>query len=282
MNSINSLLFKIHRLLMNNKLSIKLYSILKWHEHFFSIKKILYLDKQLQKNEFIYTIKTGTKFYLPLYNIDSIQKEIVYKKDYYESGHLNQICSLNSNIAEKAIKDGFVLDIGSNIGNHTLFFAKEKKAKKIICFEPVKDTFRILEKNIELNNLQAIVQAHNVGVGKQKSNANIQYYDKSNIGSTQLSLANDGDIPIIAIDDIDFSERITFVKIDVEGFEQNVIEGMISTLKKHHPVLMIEIRKIFFEKINLILSDIGYTHIVIDVDVYNIGNYLYFPSTLKT
>ena len=84
----------------------------------------------------------NSKIYLPNYPIDLIQRYIVATKNYWEYEFLEKL--------DKYIKeDSVILDIEANIGNHTLYWANERKAKKIYSFEPVELTFDILKKNIE-------------------------------------------------------------------------------------------------------------------------------------
>ena len=66
--------------------------------------------------------------------------------------------------------------------------------------------------------------------------------------------------------------------VDHELLESDVIKGMTESLKRNKPLIMIEIRNYLFAEINDILQSIGYNHITIDIDIYNIGNYLYYPQ----
>ena len=278
MNFKKNTIFKIRHFLMNNKIVVKIYSIFPWNDIAFSIKRNLYLDKIMQKHDFIIKVKNSNiKFYLPYYSKDSIQKHIAQTQNFYELDYLNHICTIKNGIITNAVQDGLVLDIGANIGNHTIFFLTQK-ARKVISFEPVKDTFDILKKNIEINNFQNKVNLFNVGVGKTKGKAILKYYNSKNIGMSQLSSDQNGDIPIVSIDELNIEEKINFIKIDVEGFESDVIKGMTESLKRNKPLIMIEIRNYLFAEINDILQSIGYNHITIDIDIYNIGNYLYYPQ----
>lgn len=230
----------------------------------------------MQKHNFVLTMKNGIKIYLPYYKTDLIQKEIANTKNFYEVEMLNSIFKQNDSYS---LKKGILLDIGSNIGNHTLYFFKNNIIKSAYCFEPVKDTFQILQKNIEINNLQNKVKLFNIGVGESQGTAQIASYNKSNTGSSQLKISNKGDIPIIAIDEINFEQNISLVKIDVEGFELSVIKGMLNTLKIHKPLIFIEIRNQFFEEIIAHLQALGYEFKKIDDDGdYEVGNYLFFTS----
>lgn len=278
MRFLHTFLFKFHRYLINNKVVVKIYAIFPWRDILYTIKRILFLDKEMTKNSNIFTIKNiNVRFFLPYYKKDFIQKQIIQNKNFYEIDFLNHVCTLNNNIVEKKINSGFILDIGANIGNHTIYFLKNKHAKKVFCFEPVKDTFDILKKNIEINELHAKVQLFNTGVGEKSGNAILKHYNINNIGTAQLDFNESGDIPIISIDDLKINENVDFIKIDVEGFELNVVKGMIETLKQFKPLIMIEIRDFLFNDIDNILASIGYEHYTIDVDIYKIGNYLFVP-----
>lgn len=278
MSLIRKAILKIRHILMNNKIVVKIYSIFPWNDILFSVKRKIYLDKALLKHDYIIKLKNSNiKFYLPYYKKDTIQKHIAQAQNFYESDFLDHICSIKNGIVNKAIHNGLVLDIGANIGNHTIFFLAQE-ARKVISFEPVKDTFDILKKNIEINNFQNKVDLFNAGVGQTKGKAILKYYNSKNIGMSQLSSDQNGDIPIVSIDELNIDEKINFIKIDVEGFEADVIKGMTETLKQNKPLIMIEIRDYLFAEIDNILQSIGYNHITIDIDIYNIGNYLYYPQ----
>lgn len=266
----------IRNRLKKNKFCIKLYSILQWHERLYSLKCVLGFDREMKKNNFILTMNNGIKIFLPYYKTDLIQKEIANTKNFYEIEMLNSIFKQNDFYA---LKKGLLLDIGSNIGNHTLYFFQSNLIQSAYCFEPVQDTFQILQKNIYINNLRNKVKLFNVGVGESQGIAQIASYSKSNTGASQLKISNNGDIPIIAIDDINFEQNISLIKIDVEGFELSVIKGMLNTLKMHKPLIFIEIRNQFFDKIRARLQLLGYEFKKIDDDEdYEVGNYLFFTS----
>ena len=123
----------------------------------------------------------------------------------------------------------------------------------------------------------------NVGVGESHGTGQIANYSKENTGMSQLKISNDGSIPIIAIDDIKFDFVISFVKIDVEGFELSVVKGMLGTIKKYKPTLFIEIRNQFFEDICKHLMPVGYKYLKFDEgdESSNVNNYLFFIASEK-
>lgn len=232
------------------------------------------------KNDCILTLNAGTKVYLPYYKNDLIQKEIANTKDFYEVGMLDSL--LNKGVLD-SLKKGIFLDIGSNIGNHTLYFFQRAYIQSAYCFEPVQDTFQILQKNITLNNLQDKTKLFNAGVGEKEGMAQIKNYNTNNTGLSQLKICNEGSIPVIAIDNMTFEGNISFIKIDVEGFELNVIKGMLNTIKKHKPIIYIEIRKVFLDEIHKHLQSFGYRCLKLDEDddSNDINNYLFLLAGSK-
>ncbi len=73
-----------------------------------------------------------------------------------------------------------------------------------------------------------------------------------------MSYSEKGDIKIYALDELEILEKIDFVKIDVEGFEEEVISGGRKKIQKDKPVIFIEIFSSNFKKINGFMEEIGY------------------------
>jgi FkbM family methyltransferase len=170
-----------------------------------------------------------------------------------------------------------VLDIGANIGNHSLFMATQANCKKIISFEPLPEIFSVLQKNIAENHLDNI-EPLNYAVGKERGFAEIAKTIENNCGATSLKLSEKRtDIELIALDDF-FSNipKIDFVKIDVEGFEVEVLKGMKKTISKYKPKIWLEVQKTTFLEVNEILENFGYK--ILDYDETRDFNLLYIYS----
>lgn len=162
--------------------------------------------------------------------------------------------------------NSIILDIGSNIGNHMLYWSKN--AKNIYAFEPENSNYELLCKNIESNNLEKITAVKKC-VGKEKSFAKVSSIDKSNMGSTTFEYADDG-ISVIDIDSFvteNNIETIDFVKIDTEGFEVDVLKGSLKILEKFKPNIWIEVRTDTLEEVRKILTNLGYD--LVDIDTFN-------------
>lgn len=195
-------------------------------------------------------------FYLPQATSDFVQSEIALNSDFYSYDILER--------AKKYIpENAFILDIGANIGNHSLYYALICGAKKVFSFEPIKSTFEILVKNIELNNASDCIKAHNFALGSQKSKGEIAAFYNDNIGGTSIKASESGNLDIETLDNLTnnnmFGDKIDFVKIDVETFESEVLMGGGGGfLKIYKPILMIEIFAPQWDKTIAILNQNNY------------------------
>lgn len=265
----------VKKLLLKNKRFVSIYTFLTWELRFI----ISGAEKRMKQNDFVFSVNgLKSKFYLPNYKKDLIQKAIVMNKNYYEKDFLwNLFFSWNNGMLTQFLKNGCVFDIGANIGNHTLFFLNECGVNRVYSFEPVPETFRILQKNVELNGLQDRCLLFNKAIGKIEGRAIISHFCEDNIGGTCLSNNEKGNIQVMSIDEMNISEKINFVKIDVEGFELDVVLGMVEFVKKNHPIILIEIRGIFFNQINEILMSLGYQREMIEnMPGLDCANYIYY------
>jgi len=116
-------------------------------------------------------------------------------------------------------------DIGANVGAYTLLASGYIGAKSI-AFEPVPSTFSILEKNILLNQLQKKVTLHNKALGNQNGEMKFTVdYDTVNHAIAENEFEkNSINVKMEQLDNFIDYEPI-LLKIDVEGFEREVIEG---------------------------------------------------------
>jgi FkbM family methyltransferase len=129
-------------------------------------------------------------------------------------------------------EDSFV-DIGANIGSYTILASAHIGASSI-SIEPVKSTFDQLINNILINNIQNKVQSLNVAVGSSQGEINFtSSLDTVNHVATQ----NEKDFIQVKVDTFDtllkYPPTPQLSKIDVEGYETEVIRGAQETLLKN-------------------------------------------------
>jgi FkbM family methyltransferase len=156
------------------------------------------------------------------------------------------------------IPKGVMIDVGANIGNHTIYLAKYC-ATEVLAFEPFPDTYRILYNNIIENGLSNAIPFQ-YGL----SNETKGVFMKSVGGNAGMNRIDDnGDVwtEVQLLDDYTLDEPITLIKLDCEGYEEKALLGMIETVKKHKPALFIECQT---EKelvaISKILIPLGYSN----------------------
>jgi FkbM family methyltransferase len=170
-------------------------------------------------------------------------------------------------------KGDVFVDVGSNIGHHSLYASALVGDKgKVISSEPIGKIFDQMSESIEKNNFKNL-EVHNFGLGEEEEFLKINF-SKDNMGSSSIKIKRDtNDFQVISIkngDEILFSEnRISLLKIDVEGFEFNVLKGMSSCLDKFKPKIILEYSPYLFElfdpKISLDMLNF----------LFNKGYYLY-------
>lgn len=178
---------------------------------------------------------------------------MVAKTNYYYEGAMLDYINLN-------IPKGTMIDVGANIGNHSIFFAKYC-ATGVISFEPFPETFKVLEKNIKQNNINNI-RAICVGLSDEPKDELMYLPNENNVGMAKIDPSGNVSIKVINFDESikkALCDRVTLIKIDCEGYESKAIAGMIETIKEHKPALFIECQTIAeFTVVNSILSPLGY------------------------
>lgn len=139
---------------------------------------------------------------------------------------------------------GIVVDIGANVGHHTLFAALI--SKEVLSFEPFHEVAEKAELKIKENQLEN-VKLHRYALGNENSISSYQKPASNNQGTGSFlhSSGSTESVPLqIRIGDDAFEEiglhHLNFIKIDVEGFEEKVIRGLKKTLSKYRPVVFFE------------------------------------------
>lgn len=173
----------------------------------------------------------------------------VYYLGAYEIGALNLFKTLARS------EPGFVFcDVGANVGHHTLFMAQ---LCDVLAFEPNPDLVATLEHKLRLNEVRN-VRAFPVGLGT--ANAELEYFaglsnngtgsfvagfDSQNAPTGRTLTVVEGD-SFIRSQEI---ERIDLIKIDVEGFEREVLKGLHGTLDALSPTIFLEVSRDWMQQV---------------------------------
>lgn len=206
-----------------------------------------------QTVEFLYRDQR-VKFY--------IQNDLDHIQSIHRSGHFYEAEELLIIQSELSENDVF-LDIGANIGNHAIFVGLMTKVRKIIAFEPNPPAIAVLKRNIQINHLEHKIDVSclGIGLGERMEMASTRFTDK-NWGGARMNSAPGQDrpsIPVVTGDVLLAKEDVNFIKIDVEGMEMRVLDGLRRTIARHRPKIFIEVDQENTEAFHQWCKDNAYT-----------------------
>jgi FkbM family methyltransferase len=140
-------------------------------------------------------------------------------------------------LAESLASGDVFFDIGANVGFFTLIAARLVSARgHVYAFEPNPAARAVLERSAMVNGFGDRVSVLPWALGNGSGRAKLMTKDV-----LTAHLAPDGDLPVEvrALDDLDVPTP-DLVKIDVEGYEEMVLEGMTRVLTEGAPTLVVE------------------------------------------
>ena len=194
------------------------------------------LESIMHQRQNVFTfIEQDTKIHMYLPHAhDLIESMILKTHTFFEANILRAV----SNLIDK---NKTVLDIGANIGNHTVYFSKILNCGKVVAFEPQKTMQEMFEKNMELNNITNVVlNKFPLSDRVHKMSIDVSRFDQTNYGGTTFMISDDGAYESKSLDSLCI-EDVGFVKMDVEEHELNVLKGAKELFTNQHPPLWIEI-----------------------------------------
>ena len=157
-------------------------------------------------------------------------------------------------------KNIILVDIGANIGSVTLPLARLFNKSNIIAIEPTIYAFKKLKKNISLNsNLNKRIKTFNFFISN--NNKKVKYVhsswnfsDDNSKHKIHLGSLRKNTHKIISLDGLikKLNKKIHFIKIDVDGYELDVLNSGYKAIKKYKPIIYIEFAPYLHE-------DFGYT-----------------------
>ena len=129
------------------------------------------------------------------------------------------------------------IDIGANVGLWACDLVKE--FGHVLAFEPVRDFRKCFVRNVNAANYTLYENA----LGKEETFINMNIV-KGNTGHSHVDPASYGKglIPMKTLDSFNFTD-VDMIKIDVEGFEEQILFGAQKTIETNLPILVIEQQK---------------------------------------
>lgn len=150
-----------------------------------------------------------------------------------------------------------VLELGANIGDHTLQYLNWNM--EVTALEPNLIAFQCLAHNCP--------QATCLNVAASDTEGELPFARLTNVGASRVSKGGDILVPAITVDSLDLP-AVDYLKADIEGFEVFALRGAMSTLRKHRPIVFIEVNEGALDEnghtaqdIIEIFSELGYAKI---------------------
>lgn len=141
-------------------------------------------------------------------------------------------------------QDAVFVDAGANIGLMSLFVAHHFPDSKVFAFEAHPVNFLVLKENIALNRVGNIA-AFQKALGSAPGSTFIYDDQEDNRGGASMIHGKQSSyghpVEVLTLDSVIGESKVDLIKIDVEGFEPEVLEGAENCIKRHHPTLIIEI-----------------------------------------
>lgn len=207
------------------------------------ISKIFYWEVLRKLNRKI-SFKFDNDLTIFLYPNDGVAR-LTYYFGYHEPSIFKFLDSF--------LKEGMTYcDIGANIGLYSIFAAKRVGFNgKVFSFEPQSETYKRMVENINTNNLKNIY-TENKAVGNKNGLITMQQNYDSAKSYIAVDTEDGESVEIITFDsfiDEKNLKSIDYLKIDVEGYEYNVLIGMKNFLKNTPPkIIQIELYENFLNR----------------------------------
>lgn len=168
-----------------------------------------------------------------------------------------------------SLKDPVIFDVGGHIGNFTLAANVFYKKSKIYLFEPIKKTYNLAAVNLKE---ESNVQIYNIAIGDSDGKKKM-YFDKNELSISSFnadSIINQDRMESQEVVTIKLStfirehniEKIDLLKIDVEGFELEVLRGSLDIMDRVHNIIIeVHVNKEGkrLNELFLILTNYGFT-----------------------
>lgn len=167
-------------------------------------------------------------------------------------------------LLEKHFRGGRVVDVGANVGNHSLALALMPVTSGVIAFEPNPEAFAILRFNVAINGLEDRIQTYRRALSDREGEGCLRQ-PNSNLGGSSLEAAMPSRAGVVAehrcqlVRGTDWlPDPVALIKIDVEGHELSCLRGLLPVLERDKPLLFVEVGDAHQQPLLDLLQPLGY------------------------
>ncbi len=176
--------------------------------------------------------------------------------NYFQWHHYFGLHDAVLEVLESLVEPGDqIMDVGANIGLYTLRMAAHAGAAgRVVAVEPNPDAVGLIEHHVRVNQAEN-VWILGVALGREDGSGRLSDAGDGDLGKYSLRSMDTGaegrDIEVRSLDKL-FPElpidRLDLIKVDVEGFEPECLEGARETLERHWPSVVVEVSPFWFDR----------------------------------
>lgn len=156
----------------------------------------------------------------------------------YDGGEGIQIHHLHMALT-RVNGDGAAIDGGANVGSWTKVLAR--RFAQVHSFEPYRPAFACLERNVDEWGLRETASLHEAALSDNTDGVRIAPVAEGK-RSVTCSVQGEGDTPAMTIDSLQLPS-CSFIKLDIEGYEERALRGARKTIETYWPSILIENRR---------------------------------------
>jgi FkbM family methyltransferase len=146
----------------------------------------------------------------------------------------------------RRLKPAIFIDVGANVGLYACVLGRQGVVPKVLAIEPDRENFARLRANIELNGLAGVVEARHAAAADRAGTLTLAPSGRANRGMSRIEAGAAGgyEVRAIALDEVfPLRDGVIALKIDVEGFEAQVLAGAEQLLSCNRGFAQIEARE---------------------------------------
>ena len=134
-----------------------------------------------------------------------------------------------------------VLDVGASLGLWSLPLGRiaRDRSSLLWAFEPDPRNIAWLTANVQRNHLTDVIEVHSCALGSRAGTGRLGHREPGggNAALRREAVPETVDVRVARLDDLDLPRRVSFMKIDVEGFELEVLRGAQNMIERDRPVI---------------------------------------------
>jgi FkbM family methyltransferase len=178
--------------------------------------------------------------------------------EFYEAGELAMIRSL--------FRPGVFVDVGANVGNHSIYMANVPGCERVVAVEPNPRALRLLRLNLSLNDVENRVDVVPAAFSDSEAEFSMRT-PSNNLGGTTIMKNARGNQPAEEVgvcqsllgSNVLRGVGVSFIKIDVEAHEMEVLRGLREVIERARPDVFIEVSRDDRSNIEAFFAELGYS-----------------------